>query len=178
MADIYFGIDPGSHGAIAKVEDYHSYVFAESFWDFEISPDMGEVEIAYHLSEVFDGAIASLSSCDRLQGIVLERAPSHVQNRAGIARYLVIVGGLYTLATKACNRVYDCRPQDWKDHWNLTGYKATDPQYKKRSRDCCAEVFPESCNYLKLQKDHDRAEAALIAEYWRRENVEQVGLAA
>jgi len=53
-------------------------------------------------------------------------------------------------------------PQRWKKHFNLTADK-------NEALDLARKLFPAA--KLKLKKDINRAEALLIAEYWRQANV-------
>jgi len=52
-------------------------------------------------------------------------------------------------------------PGVWKAHMGVTHDKETS---LKKAR----ELWPESAHFFKRQKDHGRAEAALLAEYGRR----------
>jgi hypothetical protein len=49
-------------------------------------------------------------------------------------------------------------PQKWKKHFNLTADK-------NEALDLAKQLFPKAP--LKLKKDINRAEALLIARYWR-----------
>jgi len=59
------------------------------------------------------------------------------------------------------------RPQVWKAHIGLSGVKGTDAQKKAASRNRALELSPNNPD-LNLVKHHNRADAFLIAEAYRR----------
>jgi hypothetical protein len=57
------------------------------------------------------------------------------------------------------------RSVDWQRHSGLLGSGYTDMERKHRSRMRALELFPGFKHHLKRVKDHNRAEAMLIARY-------------
>jgi hypothetical protein len=61
------------------------------------------------------------------------------------------------------------KPRDWKKAAALVqGDVETSTQFKERSRQLALASFPSASDSLKRKSDHNRAEAALIAEYGRK----------
>ncbi len=61
------------------------------------------------------------------------------------------------------------KPRDWKKAAGLVqGENETSTQFKERSRQLALSLFPSASEFLKRKGDHNRAEAALIAEYGRK----------
>ena len=58
------------------------------------------------------------------------------------------------------------RPVDWQRAIGLSGVPAASRKDAHRAR--AAELWPTKADQFKLKKDHNRADAALIAEAWRR----------
>lgn len=54
------------------------------------------------------------------------------------------------------------RPQEWKKDFGLIN------QPKEASRACAQRLFPSASRHLERAKDHNRADALLIAEFVRR----------
>jgi hypothetical protein len=62
-------------------------------------------------------------------------------------------------------------PQTWQRHYSLFGGNFTDTERKQRSRWRAQELFPSLADQLGRAKDHNRAEALLIAEYGKRTSI-------
>ena len=60
-------------------------------------------------------------------------------------------------------------PLKWQNHFHLTG--VTDKDRKDRSRWRAQELWPSLADQLGRARDHNRAEALLIAEYGRRTSI-------
>jgi len=62
-------------------------------------------------------------------------------------------------------------PRQWQTQFNLWGSKVSDRERKNRSRARARELWPQLDGDLNLVKDHNKAEALLIAEYGRRTSI-------
>jgi len=74
-------------------------------------------------------------------------------------------GALRTAVQVAGMPLIWVRPAQWQTHAQLTGFKGTAIERKRRSRMRAIELFPNMAEYLNRQKDHNRAEALLIGRY-------------
>jgi crossover junction endodeoxyribonuclease RuvC len=61
--------------------------------------------------------------------------------------------------------------RQWQSQFSLYGGGWTDKERKNRSRWRAQELFPTLADQLMKIKDHNRAEALLIAEYGRRTSI-------
>lgn len=67
------------------------------------------------------------------------------------------------IATRSWDTVLHADPQSWK---RVFGLKAGD---KNAARECAQRLFPASAKLFARAKDHNRAEAALLAHWGRME---------
>jgi hypothetical protein len=63
------------------------------------------------------------------------------------------------------------QPRQWQSQFSLFGGGWNDKERKDRSRWRAQELFPHLADQLGRVKDHNRAEALLIAEYGRRTSI-------
>lgn len=88
----------------------------------------------------------------------IERAQSMPQQGvASTFRYGRAVGQLEACAILCCNDVRECETRAWKTHFGLDSDK-------EKSRAFARELFPDTVFFERI-KDHQRAEAVLIACY-------------
>jgi Holliday junction resolvasome RuvABC endonuclease subunit len=151
---IYIGIDAGSvNGALGAIDHDGNYV--ESF--------MIEHKDKHILALVFKSRI--LSIVDPKEGAQICMEQVHAMPKQGIsstwnfARAVGVISAVCELTNYPFHLV---SPQKWKKHFNLTADK-------NEALDLARKLFPKAP--LKLKKDINRAEALLIAEYWRQANV-------
>ena len=151
---LYLGIDAGSvNGALGAVDHDGNYV--ESF--------MIEHKDKHILALVFKSRI--LSIVDPKEGAQICMEQVHAMPKQGIsstwnfARAVGVISAVCELTNYPFHLV---SPQKWKKHFNLTADK-------NEALDLARKLFPKAP--LKLKKDINRAEALLIAEYWRQANV-------
>jgi crossover junction endodeoxyribonuclease RuvC len=145
------GIDPGLEGAIAWRGDDGDGVFGVS----DI-PTMGEgtkrrvngAALADWLRPyAFTGAYFELVGAMPKQGV---SSTFRFGEAAG-----TIAGVLQAMGIP----IVRVTPQVWKKHYNLQG------QAKEQSRAFAIQLFPECASALARKKDHQRAEALLLAAY-------------
>jgi Holliday junction resolvasome RuvABC endonuclease subunit len=151
---VYIGIDAGSvNGALGAIDHNGNYV--ESF--------MIEHKDKHILALVFKSRI--LSIVDPKEGAQICMEQVHAMPKQGIsstwnfARAVGVISAVCELTNYPFHLV---SPQKWKKHFNLTADK-------NEALDLARKLFPKAP--LKLKKDINRAEALLIAEYWRQSNV-------
>jgi len=154
MIIIYIGIDAGSvNGALGAIDHDGNYV--ESF--------MIDHKDKHILALVFKSRI--LSIVDPKEGAQICMEQVHAMPKQGIsstwnfARAVGVISAVCELTNYPFHLV---SPQKWKKHFNLTADK-------NEALDLARKLFPKAP--LKLKKDINRAEALLIAEYWRQANV-------
>ena len=151
---IYLGIDAGSvNGALGAIN--HNGEYVDSF--------MIEHKDKHICALVFKSRI--LSIVDPKEGAQICMEQVHAMPKQGIsstwnfARAVGVISAVCELTNYPFHLV---SPQKWKKHFNLTADK-------NEALDLARKLFPKAP--LKLKKDINRAEALLIAEYWRQCNV-------
>ncbi len=143
------GVDPGLTGAIAF------------FW-----PEHPE-RVAMEDMPVVDGEVEPLG----LHRLIVSMAPTRaiVEQVASMPRdggkSAFSFGRAYGVARAtvalAIVPTHLVRPADWKRHFKLAG----GPEGKEASRALALRMFPASAEHFARKKDHNRAEAALLALY-------------
>lgn len=149
----YIGIDPGSKGAIAAIDDYDRVLFVSdlskdyhTYWCLmqDIEDYIGAYENTYVAVEDVCGR--PNQSCS---------ANTTFMKLAGMAELVGYSIGIFSKV----------KPQVWKKHFNLIFDKSlTKTQKKHKSIELAKELFPSVANTLTASKD-GRAEALLIARY-------------
>jgi hypothetical protein len=149
---IYIGIDAGSvSGALGAIDHDSNY----------ISSFMIDHKDKHILALVFKSRI--LSIVDPKEGAQICMEQVHAMPQQGIsstwnfARAVGVISAVCELTFP--NSFTLVSPQRWKKHFNLTADK-------NEALDLARKLFPKAS--LKLKKDINRAEALLIAEYWRQ----------
>ena len=152
----FIGIDPGVTGAIALLTPGDTYV--------------------YDMPRNMDGVAG-----DTLYRLLVEWQPDEVYVERTHAMPINGSKATYSLGdTNGCIRtaVHILRipliwvpPKQWQAQFSLTTVGITDKERKNRSRWRAIELFPTLADQLGRMKDHNRAEALLIAEYGRRTSI-------
>ena len=149
---VYIGIDAGSvSGALGAIDHDSNYV----------SSFMIDHKDKHILALVFKSRI--LSIVDPKEGAQICMEQVHAMPKQGIsstwnfARAVGVISAVCELTFP--NSFTLVSPQRWKKHFNLTADK-------NEALDLARKLFPKAS--LKLKKDINRAEALLIAEYWRQ----------
>jgi len=147
---VYIGIDPGSvNGALGAINHNGEYIDS-----FNI-----EHQDKHIRAFVFKSRI--LSIVDPKEGAQICMEQVHAMPKQGIsstwnfARAVGVISAVCELTNYPFHLV---SPQKWKKHFNLTADK-------NEALDLARKLFPKAS--LKLKKDINRAEALLIARYWR-----------
>jgi len=151
---IYIGIDTGvANGALGAID--HNGEYIDSF--------MIDHKDKHILALVFKSRILSLVDPKIGAEICMEQV--HAMPKQGIsstwnfARAVGVISAVCELTNYPFSLV---SPQKWKGYFGLTADK-------NEALDLARKLFPAA--KLKLKKDINRAEALLIAEYWRQANV-------
>ena len=151
---IYIGIDPGAvSGALGAVDHEGNYLEA-----FDI-----EHKDKHILALVFKSRI--LSIVDPKEGAEICMEQVHSMPNQGVSSTFAFgraVGVISAVCELTNYPFHLTTPQRWKKHFGLTADK-------NEALDLARKLFPKAS--LKLKKDINRAEALLIAEYWRQANV-------
>ncbi len=156
---ISIGIDIGVTGAIAAVDrdgnfigvhdmpiiQRSTYKFVDGPQLLTILSDLRAGKVAYITVE-YAGFTKSASAASGMG-----------RNLGGVVASVMIAGLPMDLTT----------PGKWKKHFNLIDRKATDKDRKKQARDLAVMKFPAAADQLLRAKDHNRAEAILLADYGR-----------
>jgi len=150
------GIDPGVTGAIAILRGAETEIHDMPVLDVKGGHDFNRLEIVHLLS----GAGAEHVYIERVQPM----GGPKFKGRNGAKQTFQLGCALETLRT-ACAALrlpYTLvSPQVWKRKFGLL------QQTKDASRAAALRLFPEQAERLNRKKDHNRAEALLIAAYGR-----------
>lgn len=153
MGPVFFGIDPGANGAIAKLD-----------------PD-GRISAVLPLR-----GSTLLEAVEFIQTEQLNEAYAYIEQlhaapRGSIAAWSLgkSYGALQGILVALRVPVVEVSPQKWKAAFGLTARKsASDAEKKAASREMAQKLFPAAASLFRRVKDDGAAEAALIAEYGRR----------
>jgi Holliday junction resolvasome RuvABC endonuclease subunit len=147
---VFIGIDPGSvNGALGAIN--HNGEYIDSFNIEHLDKHIRAL--------VFKSRI--LSIVDPKEGAEICMEQVHAMPKQGIsstwnfARAVGVISAVCELTNYPFHLV---SPQKWKKHFGLTADK-------NEALDLARQLFPKAP--LKLKKDINRAEALLIARYWR-----------
>lgn len=160
---VHIGIDIGVSGAIAAVSDKREFlgvrdmpIVQRGTFKFVDGPRLLTI-----LSEIRNGAPAT---------VILEYAgfTKSAQAASGMGRNL---GGCVATVMLAALPLDIVTPQKWKKHFGLIDRNATDKERKNLSRSIAVMKYPAVTDLLERVKDHNRAEAILLAEYSRMVSV-------
>ena len=155
----YIGIDPGSRGAIAVIDDNDGVRFLE-----DLSSDYSSYWYPTTIlvnEDFYENYCVVEDVCGRPGQSCI--ANTTFMKLAGMAEYL----GWYCADFEKFIKV---KPQIWKKHFGLVFSKElTKTQKKHKSIELAKELFPSVADQLTASKD-GRAEALLIAKYCQQLN--------
>lgn len=149
MTKRYIGIDPGSKGAVAVIDDYDTVLGI-----YDLSKNIEDYWYLYtYLVNDEDTIVCVEDVCGRPGQSCA--ANTTFMKLAGYAELLGFFLGDF----------HKVKPQVWKKHFGLIFSKELSKTEKKhKSIDLAKELFPSVENQLTASKD-GRAEALLIAKY-------------
>jgi crossover junction endodeoxyribonuclease RuvC len=154
------GVDPGINGAIASYDGTDLIVM-----DFPTLKSKGRgKEINWViLADEFD---VMFTDCDHAFIELVGARP--LEGRGSIFKFGYATGGVRGLIAAHHIPLTAITPTKWKAAMRLT----SDKDY---SRTRATELFPNAATEFKLNKDNNKAEAALIAYYGYMEKVKEQG---
>lgn len=154
---VFIGVDPGITGAIAVISDSQPVVFdIPTIHDDKNRSAIDPVALKTMLLNAIAPARAELCVC------VLEKAQSMPRDgTVGAFRYGVTYGIIKTALLLSGFTVIETPSNSWRP--KLVG-KGAD---KEASRAMALERYPQLADSLSRKKDHNRAEAVLLADYAR-----------
>lgn len=141
------GIDPGKNGAIACMTEAGAVLWIEDM------PDCTGSALGAAIGDLIKGEGVSVAIVEFVAARPGQAAPGMWKFGAN---YGAILGALGALGV----RVVHVTPRKWKAGMTVTADKAS-------SRQRARELWPTNAEAFKRVKDDGRAEAALIAEWWR-----------
>lgn len=152
MTTRYIGIDPGSKGAVAAIDEYGNVLeirdLSKDYQTYlEIIEEMRDIVNSYD-----DTFVAVEDVCGRPGQSC--QANTTFMKLAGMAE----LTGYYL------GDMLKVRPQIWKKHFGLITRGLTKTEKKHLSIDLAKRLFPSVADQLTLSKD-GRAEALLLARY-------------
>lgn len=150
------GIDPGLSGAVGWHDDDDG-----TFGAFDI-PTMGEktsrrVDGRGLLSRLQAQKIGTPMRWDFAYFELVHALPK--QGVSSTFRFGEATGTITGVLAAWDVPIIRVTPQVWKKHYGLQG------QQKEQSRAFAIQLFPKAADLLERKKDHQRAEALLIAAY-------------
>lgn len=164
---VIIGIDPGLEGGCALLGDGWSKVL-------DLPTRFDEAN-----GTRIDGrALAQLLSAQIPAGQIVRVCIEALTSTGGWGRNNASSVGSQYLTQGAILCAIECvglevqehvSPQVWKKFYGLGGKgKDDDAEVKRRTREIAVTLYPELAGDLKLQKFHNRADAALIAHWFRK----------
>lgn len=142
---IYIGIDPGQTGAIAIIDGPHTV------WVYDFDDGM---------------ALSFLKTIKVDCKAVLEKVSSMPKQGVSSTFKFGTNFGQWIGRLEALGIPFDfVTPQKWK---KAMFDSMAREDAKEMSRNRALRLFPQMAEFLKRKKDHNRAEALLLAEYARR----------
>jgi len=142
------GIDPGIKGAMAWIDRYGARVFDLPVLGNYIDGN----RICRLCKHMPTKLVVWLELAQTMPGQGIASAFNYGRTYQAILTALEIAGCV----------IHEVRPAVWKKAMGLNAKKAD-------ARELAIKLFPHLREELKWKKDHDRAEALLIAEYGRRQ---------
>jgi len=152
---IVAGIDPGVTGALAVIGE-ESQVYDLGVASIGSTNQLSPQALAHQLIE--SGADVIVIEDNRANGMNGSKANFSMGLSLGVC-----YGVIGTLG----RRLIRVKPHEWQKSLGLGSVVAA--QRKEAHRQRARELFPELDDQLSRKKDHNRADALLIAEYGRKQ---------
>lgn len=152
---IFIGVDPGLRsGSFAAIDHHGGFIEAGDI------PQEGDRICARD----FKDALRALCPPGETMEVCIELVHSRPgQGSVSTGRFLRATGAIEAVCSlTAATPVMYVTPREWKKHFGLSANKADSVVMAKM-------LWPEAKDKLKRVKDHGRAEALLIAEFWRQQ---------
>lgn len=162
---IFLGIDCGVTGAAALIDDSEHVLHV-----FDL-PVATRGRLTWLDGPEFIGTVRQAMRGYETQ--VTRACVESLQPRPGFSAQAQLAKGLMLGSLLSCLYTHAIafdltQPAVWKRALGLQDAKATDAQKKKASLDLARQSFPDAADALARVRDHNRAEALLIAMHYRR----------
>jgi crossover junction endodeoxyribonuclease RuvC len=171
MGKLILGIDPGTSGAIAILDPESGFLEVHDVPTFELKVGKSKrkrVAIADLLSIFTD------TGADMVDLAYLEKVgPQPRDGSASAFAFGEAVGAIKGCLSAALVPFTQPTPQEWKKEFKLNGKKGSDGE--EAARQLAIELFPRHAELFKRKKDHNRADAALIALFGARQTLRKSG---
>lgn len=164
---IVLGIDPGLDGAAALLGNGWSKVLDLPTREDEANGRrIDGRSLAQHLA-------AAIPSGERVRVCIeaLSSTGGWGRNSASTVGSQHLTQGTILCAVECLGLEvdYHVTPQDWKKFYGLGGKdKGQKPETARRAREIVTTFYPDLADFVLRQKDHNRAEAVLIAHWFRK----------
>lgn len=153
MTNRYIGIDPGSKGCIAIIDDYDSVL---TLYDL----DAGYYTYWCAMRDLDDIVGSFEDTYVVVEDVCGRPGQSCVANTT-----FMKLAGMAELTGFSLGEMQKVKPQVWKKHFGLIfGKELSKTEKKHKSIELAKELFPSVADQLTASKD-GRAEALLIAKY-------------
>lgn len=143
-----FAIDPGLNGAWATLSRAGAFVDAGEL------PRYASLVNGIELTSVVRGSGARQAVIERVHSMPKQGVASSFTFGCAYGTCIGVVCGLNL-------PISFVTPPKWKAHFRLTGSQ------KDASRERAIQLYPEALAWLNLKKHHGRADAILLARYFR-----------
>lgn len=154
----YIGIDPGSKGAIAAIDDYDKILFIS-----DLSKD-------YHTYWCLIQDVVDIVGSYEETYVVVEDVCGRPGQSCSANTTFMKLAGMAELVGYSIGTFSKVKPQVWKKHFGLIFDKSYNKTQKKHKSIELAKVFfPTVADQLTASKD-GRAEALLLAKYCKELN--------
>lgn len=151
---VFIGIDPGLRsGAWGAVDHHGGYIDCG-----DVPTDGDRID-----ANAFRAELLRVIDPRDVADICIESVGVRPgQGAVSTGRFMRAAGAIEAVCAIVSAPVSYARPQDWKKHFGLSANKTGAVVLAKR-------LMPECSEKIKLARHHNRAEALLIAQYWRSE---------
>ena len=167
---VFWGCDPGLGGALAQIQDGR----LTGLWDMPRLAEVDWIDVQ-GLHRILTGSSTGRICLEQVQAMGTD-------GRGSLGRFMAAYGAIRAVCALSPHEVTLVRPQTWKGSLGLIEPRekgsgvmtssertARKKASKERSVALALELYPEAAPYLKRKKDHDRAEAILLAHYIRNQ---------
>ena len=165
MYDRFIGIDPGTSGAIAILDDKLNLEFCDVLPKTKNRRGANILDVDrflkfFHMVR-FDSVICGLEDV----------WAQPVQGAKAASSFMYAFGCIRTILKVRRIPFEEIVPNEWKTYYGIKRKKGmTDSDLKKVSLELCKQFYPDQADEFKrVSVDHNKAEAVLIARYiWHK----------
>ncbi|MFZ2125384.1 MAG: hypothetical protein WAV01_02045 [Candidatus Saccharimonadales bacterium] len=158
---IYVGIDPGLTGAIAAIDHNGKVVMVKDLTTNLSGGKTAKVKMQISAAALRDDCHELMQKYDVVMAAVERVTAMPGQGVAGVFSLGDTYGCIRAVLAVLIVPSEFPTPAVWKRAMSLDSDK-------ERSRAMAIQLFPDSVEFFRRKKDHNRAEALLLAEWLRR----------